>query len=272
MTRQHRAAGSVLQRMTRRDLCANLAVALVLASQPSVTLAQSNAGPAPGTAAPSPSPRTMVGPGPVSAFPQGDFDLGAMRSSQLAATEVYAQTVKFARCVERTHPEKLQRLLEKAISSRAESFAAQAMLHREHECLAPDSPVGPRLLRGAAAEAMLENLATPDPDVARVANTDRVKKFHLAMPKVDGVRDTTSADVQKVIECQVVLAPGLSRKLVDAVPGSLESDRLRHRIAEATGRCGEIVAVGLTYEIVYRTYLAEALYHWTRVGIGNRFS
>jgi hypothetical protein len=230
------------------------------------------ASPAP-TPAPPPAPPTYVGPPVGSAFHREDFRTVLPRDPP-PLTQVYAQALDIARCVQRTHPEVLRELLDKAVSSRAERLAAERVLRSGRTCPVPipDLSVPTRLLRGAAAEAFLGTIATPEPDVAKVANSTRVADFYKAMPKVDRVRDTTSGDVQTIVECQIILAPGLARKLIESVPGSAESDRLRQHVGDVTTACGTVVTADKRYELIYRTYLAEALYHWTRVGIGNRLT
>jgi hypothetical protein len=230
------------------------------------------AAPAP-TPAPPPAPPSYVGPPVGSAFNRNDFR-AILPRNPLPLTEVYGQALDIARCVARSHPELLSELLNKTVSSRAEQLAAEKVLRSGRTCpvAIPDLLVPTRLLRGAAAEAVLGTIATPEPDVAKVANSSRVADFYKAMPKVDRVRDTTSDDVQKIVECQIILAPGLVRKLIESTPGSTQSDSLRQRVGDVTTACGAIVTADKRYELLYRTYLAEALYHWTRVAIGNRLT
>jgi hypothetical protein len=92
------------------------------------------------------------------------------------------------------------------------------------------------------------------------------------MPAVDRVRDRNSEDILRFVECQVVLAPGLARNLVSAVPGSNEADNAATQLIAATSRCGVIEARGRPSQIAYRSFLAEAVYHWTRASASGQFS
>lgn len=92
------------------------------------------------------------------------------------------------------------------------------------------------------------------------------------MPSVDRARDRNSADVQRFIECQIVLAPGLARKLTSAVPGSSEADASAAQLISATTPCGKIEVEEGPLQIAYRSFLAEALYHWTRATASSSFS
>jgi hypothetical protein len=126
--------------------------------------------------------------------------------------------------MQHTRPERLATLLEKPISSRAEELAADRLLRFSGACPGGRLSVSPRMLRGAAAEVILENFAAPAPDRVTHINTAQVSDFAAASPPVDQVRDRFSQDVQTFVECQVVLAPGLARKLITAErPGA---DRL----------------------------------------------
>jgi hypothetical protein len=259
-------------RAARLRQSAVVAIALALAAAPGSLAARQNAPSTPVASHPG-IPATYVTQSPGSAFPRWTLSRSATLGP-VSVADLYGQTVAFARCVQRSHPEKLRQLLEKPVSSRAEAFATKQILKFEPGCdgKLPNRPASARIIRGAAAEAMLSTIVTSDPDVAKTVNTAKLDDFHAAMPKVGSVRDTTSGDVQKVVECQVVLAPGLARKLIESRPGSREDGEFRQRIADASVRCGTIATAGLTSEVVYRAYLAEALYHWSSVGIGNRYS
>ena len=128
------------------------------------------------------------------------------------------------------------------------------------------------ILRGAAAEAMLDNLATADPDKATVVNAGRAAAFEQTMPKVDTRWDKQSAAVQHLVECQVILAPGLARKLMQTEPGSAAEDRSRAAIVSASQACGGVNVPSDAGQLIYRIYLAQAVYAWSLVGSPSRYS
>jgi hypothetical protein len=190
----------------------------------------------------------------------------------MAVVSLYKSTLQFARCIERSRPRLLAALLEKPVSSHAEALAVERLLRLTSGCPGGKLQVSARMLRGAAAESILENFEVAAPDRATQINSAQVADFMAAMPSVDRMRDRNSEEVQKFVECQVLLAPGLARNLVIAVPGSREASDAATQLIAATGRCGTIETHGSPLQIAYRTYLAEALYHWTRASASSRYS
>lgn len=197
---------------------------------------------------------------------------GMLDGGMEGVASLYEDTLEFARCMQRLRPQRLATLLEKPLSSRAEELAADRLLRFSGSCPGGRLQISARMLRGAAAEAILENFAAAAPDRATHINTAQVSDFAAASPPVDRVRDRTSQDVQTFVECQVVLAPGLARKLITARPGSPEADDAAQELIAATGLCGSFHTQGGPAQIAYRSYLAEALYHWTRATASHRLS
>ncbi|WP_305096161.1 hypothetical protein [Croceibacterium aestuarii] len=70
--------------------------------------------------------------------------------------------------------------------------------------------------------------------------------------------------LSKHTQCEVLLAPGLARKVVDAAPDSADEEKLREQLAKETEACGEIEVDSKLAGLIHRSYLAETLYHWTR--------
>jgi hypothetical protein len=184
----------------------------------------------------------------------------------------YKSALELTRCMGRAHPRRHAAQQEKPVSSHAEDLAVDRLLRLTSGCPGGRLVVSARLLRGAAAESILENFAVPAPDRATQINTARVADFTTAMPAVNRTRDRNSEAVQGFVECQVVLAPGLARNLVSAVPGSKAADEAATRLIAATTPCGAIEAQGDPSQIAYRSFLAEAVYHWTRAGASGQFS
>lgn len=247
------------------------AVALCLQSTP--VFAQARAGSAPQVAPPSRALSTQrliyVPPGSRPGLADRP---GPLTGGTDGAATLYQSTLDFARCMQHTRPERLATLLEKPISSRAEELAADRLLRFSGACPGGRLSVSPRMLRGAAAEVILENFAAPAPDRVTHINTAQVSDFAAASPPVDQVRDRFSQDVQTFVECQVVLAPGLARKLITTAPGTTGADEAAKELIAATGRCGSFHTQRGPVQIAYRSYLAEALYHWTRATASNRLS
>lgn len=189
-----------------------------------------------------------------------------------AYTQDYRDALRLVRCVERYHPKQVRRLLKTKISSWAEARSAGDLLSFSGGCGGADLNVSIRILRGAAAEAMLDNLVTADPDRATVVNAARAKAFDEIMPDVDHARDKHSEVIEHLVECEVVLAPGLARKLVATAPGSSAEDRARQAIVSASPACGSVDAPTGAGQLVYRIYLAQALYAWSLVGPPSNYS
>ena len=189
-----------------------------------------------------------------------------------AAVTLYKSTLEFAHCMGRSHPRLLAALLEKPVSSHAEELAVDRLLRRTSGCPGGRLEVSARLLRGAAAESILDNFAVPAPDRATQVNSAQVADFTTAMPSVDRTRDRNSGNVQRFIECQVLLAPGLARNFISTEPGSSKAEEAATQLVAATTRCGNIEAQAGPSQIAYRSFLAEGLYHWTRANASGQFS
>ena len=84
---------------------------------------------------------------------------GPLTGGTDGAATLYQSTLDFARCMQHTRPERLATLLEKPISSRAEELAADRLLPLSGACPGGRLSVSPRMLRGAAAEVILEDFA-----------------------------------------------------------------------------------------------------------------
>lgn len=189
-----------------------------------------------------------------------------------AFTQDYRDALRVVRCVQKYHPKQVRQLLKTKISSWAEARSAGDVLSLSGGCGGDDLNVSIRILRGAAAEAMLDNLATADPDRATVVSAARAKAFDETLPDIDRARDKESQGIQHLVECQVVLAPELARRLMHTSPGSPEEDRSREAIIAASPGCGAVSAPSDAGQLVYRIYLAQALYAWSLVGPPARYS
>lgn len=186
------------------------------------------------------------------------FDL--QRTADLSGAGLYQHAVDFARCVGRKHADKLAGLLGAAAASNAEQTAAQDMAKAARGCSDTRLQVSMRLLRGATAEALLGTMNVP------LGLTDAdFTAFHAAMPAAA----PADANVQKIVECQVSTAPGLVRKLVGTTPGTPESDTVGKKLVAATGSCGSVATSDLDTALIYRSYLAEGLYHLLSAAAGG---
>jgi hypothetical protein len=192
-------------------------------------------------------------------------DWSALEQLQTVNSD-YQDALRIVRCVKQYRPRQIRRFLKTKISSWAESRAAGELLSFSGGCNSDDLDISIRILRGAAAEAMLDNLATADPDRASVISAGRAKAFDELMPDVDRARDKLSEGLQHLVECQVVLAPGLARKMIRTAPGSSDEDRMRQAIESASPACGTVNVPTVAGQLIYRIYLAQALYAWSLVG------
>jgi hypothetical protein len=163
---------------------------------------------------------------------------GVLAGGSQGAASLYERTLELARCMRRSHPQRLAALLEKPVSSRAEDLAADRLLRFSGSCPGGNLRISSRMLRGAAAEAILENFAAQVPDRVTHINSAQVSDFAAAVPPVDEVRDRTSQDVRTFVGCQIVLAPGLARDLIAADPGSAKADEAAKELISSTTVCG----------------------------------
>jgi hypothetical protein len=182
----------------------------------------------------------------------------------------YQDALRIVRCVKQYHPRQIRRFLKTKISSWAESRAAGELLSFSGGCNSDDLDLSIRILRGAAAEAMLDNLSTADPDRASVISAGRAKAFAETMPDVDRANDKDSEGLQHLVACQVVLAPGLARKMIGTAAGSSSEDRFRQAIISASPACGTVNVPTEAGQLIYRIYLAQAVYAWSLVGPAAR--
>lgn len=262
-------------KLARRRGGARLTLILIaLWSQPEPAIGQTPTSAAQPGAQPSPRPPLIRQPLYVPpADPRGLTDRPSVLDGGIDdAVSLYESTLELARCLQRSRPQRLAALLKKPVSSRAEELAVDRLLRFSGSCPGGRLRISARMLRGAAAEAILENFATPAPDRVKHLNSAQISDFASALPPVDRIRDRTSAEVQKVVECQVVLAPGLARKLITAAPGSHKADNAAEELIAATSRCGVLRPRAGRLQIAYRSYLAEALYHWTRATASHRLT
>jgi hypothetical protein len=225
------------------------------------------------TPAPTPAPR----PTPMPMVPYNAWRNQMQRRLPLlkdpdAYTQDYRDALRVVRCVERYHPRQVRQLLKSRISSWTEARSAGDLLSLSGGCGGDDLKVSIRILRGAAAESMLDNLATADPDKATAVSAARARAFDETMPEVDRKWDKESEGIQRLVECQVILAPGLARKLMKTEPGSSAEDRSRTAVAAASPACGTVNVPSDADQLIYRIYLAQAVYAWSLVGSPSRYS
>jgi hypothetical protein len=192
------------------------------------------------------------------------FDAARKMEDQVQLSRRYRQTVEFAECAQRIVPTRVASLLEQPLGSPGERRAANTLIRFAPGCLGNSVLVSTRLLRGAAAEALLESYRVGDPDTVKEISSTRMENFLEATPVSDGEKDETSVALTRLTQCQVLLAPGLARKLLDLEPDSAEEAAIRTQLAEGTSVCGQVEAKSDLAWLIHRSYLAEALYHWTR--------
>jgi hypothetical protein len=253
----------------RRNLASGFAAAALLTGGFAPLSAQS--GPPPGPApAPTPAPAPqMVSP---RGLPQGEldsrwqFDAAQKLGEQANLFNRYRQAVTFAECAQRVTPSRVANLLAQPIASASERRAANSLMRFAPGCLGDSVLLSTRLLRGAVAEAVLEDYKLAEPDRAREINSTRMNDFLEATPAAEREKDETAKALAKLTQCQVMLAPGLARKLLDVAPETRAEVDLRGELAEGTALCGRVEAQSEIAWLVHRSYLAEALYHWTRSG------
>jgi hypothetical protein len=219
--------------------------------------------------APAPPPPQIVVPRP---WPNDEinrrwqFDAAQKLHDQADLSKRYRQSVSFAECAQRVSPSRLANLLEQPLASPGERRAANTLIRFAPGCLGNSVLVSTRLLRGAAAEAALEGFRLADPDQATTINSARMDDFLEATPALEREKDETAVALTKLTQCQVLFAPGLARKVLDAEPDTEEETDIRARLAEGTTMCGRVDARSHFAWLIHRSYLAEALYHWTRSG------
>jgi hypothetical protein len=195
-----------------------------------------------------------------------EFDAQRMIGDQANLLDRYRSTVTFAECAQRVSPTRVASLLEKPLDSPEERRAANSLIRFAPGCLGNSVMVSTRLLRGAAAEAALEGYRLGDPDTAKEISSTRMENFLGATPGTGKEKDKTALALTRLTQCQVMFAPGLSRKLLDTPPESKDEDAIRSRLVEGTAMCGQVEATNDLSWLIHRSYLAEALYHWTRSG------
>jgi hypothetical protein len=222
--------------------------------------------------APPPTPTPMPIPPPIiERPPQTDelsrrwqFDARRMMEEQANLANRYRQTVEFAECAQRITPTRLATLLNQPLGTSQERRAADVLIRFAPGCLGNTMLVSTRLLRGAAAEAVLESYRSSDPDTAKEISSTRMENFLEATPGTGNEKDKTAVALTKMTQCQVLFAPGLARKLMDTKPDSDDEAALRGQLVEGTPMCGQVDAKNDFAWLIHRSYLAEALYHWTR--------
>ena len=223
----------------------------------------------PANPAPTPTPAPM--PPPMFERPRmtdetsrrWQFDAARKMEDQVNFARRYRQTVQFAECAQRIVPTRLASLLEQPLGSPGERRAANTLIRFAPGCLGNSVLVSTRLLRGAAAEAVLESYRSGDPDKVKEISSTRMENFLEATP-TDEEKDETSVALTRLTQCQVLFAPGLARKLLDLEPDSAEEGSARSQLVEGTAMCGQVEAKSDLAWLIHRSYLAEALYHWTR--------
>src|SRR5690606_18457206 len=176
----------------------------------------------------------------------------------------YRRTVTFAECAQRVSPTRVASLLEQPLATPEERRAANSLIRFAPGCLGNSVLVSTRFLRGAAAEAVLEGYRSGDPDTAREINSTRMENFLEATPGTGREKDKTAIALTRLTQCQVMFAPGLARKLLHVRPDSEDEGALRKKLAEGTAMCGQVETKSELAWLIHRSYLAEALYHWTR--------
>ena len=82
--------------------------------------------------------------------------------------------------------------------------------------------------------------------------------FLASTPEIDGKADD---HMQTIIECQVMIAPGLARALFETAPGSSEAEPAYAELTEATKACGSLEVANAYSGVVYRSYLADDWVH-----------
>lgn len=229
----------------------------------------------PSNPAPTPTPAPM--PQPMFQRPvltdelarRWQFDAARKMEDQVHFGRRYRDTLQFAECAQRITPARVASLLDKPLGSPAERRAANLLIRFAPGCLGNSVLVSTRLLRGAAAEAVLETFRVVDPDKAREVSSTRMESFFGATPASDGEKDETAVALARLTQCQVLFAPGLARKLLDVEPGSNDEEGFRSQLVEGTPMCGKVEAKSDLAWLIHRSYLAEALYHWTRSAGGS---
>ncbi|ANU08098.1 hypothetical protein [Paraurantiacibacter namhicola] len=242
------------------------AIAAVLMGMAGPALAQSSGG----TPTPTPAPMPPPLPAPPTTFQdfeqRNSLDASRMLTGGSGYREQYTKSLGFTDCVQRVTPKRLERFLRQPIGSSAERRAASALLRSAPGCSSRSFVVSVRFLRGAASETILQNYASPDIDRAGTLDSERIERFMAYNPAISDRNDPDVRALARYTQCQVMVAPGLARKLILADHGSDEEKALREQIASVTGMCGTMEAKNDLAAVTYRSYLAEALYHWTRSG------
>ncbi|MXO59576.1 hypothetical protein GRI89_08480 [Altererythrobacter salegens] len=194
-----------------------------------------------------------------------EFDFHNKLMQQETRLSNYRMAREFADCAERISPGRVAALLNKPLASSAERRAAYSLMRFAPGCLGQSVYVSIPLLRGAVAEAALHDVQIADPKVATQIDSERVRQFSGATPGNEEGQEEIAA-FSRFTQCQVLLAPGLVRDLLGEDPASTGEKSLRGKLADATKACGNPIGSDEEAAVVHRSYLAEALYHWTRSG------
>lgn len=254
--------------MTRyAHLLAIGAFSLLMAVQPAASQQTSPAQTPPSTR---PAPPQIPPPMPNPAMQHGEllrrwqYDATMKLREQADLFKTYRKAISFAECAQRVAPSRIADLLGQPLASSGERRATNSLIRFAPGCLGNSVVLSTRLLRGAVAEAVLENYRLADTATAREIQSDRMEAFLEATPGASAMTDETVLALTKMTQCQVLFAPGLARKVLDTMPESDAESESLEKLTDGARLCGRIEGKNHLATLVHRSYLAEALYHWTR--------
>lgn len=118
---------------------------------------------------------------PGEGYRKYDLNNASDRSDPKSAGNLYSRAISLTRCIGKKHPEKLAGLLDQPLSGQGEKLAAQDIGRTARMCSDGRVEMSMRVLRGAAAEALLGGMAAPEK-----MEDAQVKAYYAAMPQAEG--------------------------------------------------------------------------------------
>jgi hypothetical protein len=214
------------------------------------------------------SPTTT--PPVTSQFREGSnpFELLSLTNGQDGgrSARMYDFALTFARCSVHLGQARAVKFLQLPSGSNDEVYAVNDFVSRFRGCSVGTSMLPIRFIRGAIAEAsfMRTTVAATFPDRARTVDAQRYLSYLSALPALP--EDNHIARLQRVAQCQTVLAPGLVRRVFETKIGSAAEAQSLDRVYAAVPVCGGGKRPDTIVASMQRATLAEAFYFWTKTG------
>lgn len=211
---------------------------------------------------------------------QDMFDVGNKESDYFehnfnnnirAASESYADSLRFANCAVRMNSKAVGGVLANDAESAEERTALSSLTRQMKGCAVRRDSVSALFMRGALAEALWKEAgANPNPTNRNSIDLGEIEAFMVAKPAGTMSARVSGMPLSYLARCQVMVQPTLAANVLSTEPGSAEEKAAAEALYAKSTPCGIKDGLGKTTSLEVRASVADAFWSDRKSGATGR--